>query len=113
MRTWTLRFRVKDMDNFGEIREGLKRIETRAATLKYQKIQKDDSLMFVCGTKRLTKRVTKVSHFKSITAMLKTLPMRSIMPSVHSIKDMRKAYYSYPGYKEKIHAHGIVAWHIK
>jgi len=113
MRTWMLRFRAGDMQDFEQVRAGLKRVETRAATPKYQAVQQGDTLLFVCGTKRLKKRVSRVTRFKSIPAMVKAIPMRSIMPSVHSVQEMRKAYHGYPGYDAKIRRHGLVAWHIK
>lgn len=39
MKNWTLRFRAVDKDNFDEVKIGIKSIETRAGTVKYQHIQ--------------------------------------------------------------------------
>jgi len=113
MRTWILRFRTKDLKNFEEVRSGEKRIETRAATPRYQKVEKGDSLIFMCGTKRLTKKVTRVTRFKSVDGMLRMVPMRAIMPSVASTKEMKRTYAGYSGYEDKIKKFGIVAWHLK
>ena len=108
----TLRFRVVDRKNFNEVKDGTKRVETRAATERYRNIKKGDVLIVVCGKSRITKVVKKAHHFSSITAMIKVIPMRKIMPSVSSMTELRKAYYSYPGYKEKIQRYGLVAWEI-
>ena len=39
--------------------------------------------------------------------------MQKIMPLVTSIEEMKKRYYSYPGYEEKIKEHGILAFELK
>lgn len=103
-----LRFRSADRDNFETIRSGEKKVETRAATERYRKIKKGDTLVIVCGKERLEKKVKRIKIFKS----LKALPRRQIMPWTKSFSEMEKAYYSYPGYKEKIKKHGIIAFYI-
>jgi ASC-1-like (ASCH) protein len=112
MKTWTLRFRAVDMANFEELQKGLKTVETRAATAKYRAIEKGDTLRIVCGKKELKKRIARVRVFRSIPAMLTKIPMKKVMPSVRSVGEMRKAYYGYPGYKEKIRRHGIIAFDL-
>lgn len=108
-----LRFRVLDKDNFNEIKNELKTVETRAATVRYKDIKKGDIIIIVCGKQRITKQVKRVRHFKTIENMLKTLPLKKIMPSVKSVADARKIYYSYPNYKEKIKEFGLVALEFK
>ncbi|TSC78559.1 MAG: hypothetical protein G01um101429_735 [Parcubacteria group bacterium Gr01-1014_29] len=103
-----LRFRAVNKDIFNMIRLGKKRVETRAATMKYRNISPGDSIIFVCGTKRFTKTVAKASRFKSIRAMLRVYDMKDIMPSLNSEKELREAYYSYQNYKEKIKKFGII-----
>jgi ASC-1-like (ASCH) protein len=109
---YTLRFRAKDRINFLEIKDVKKKIETRAATEKYRKIQKGDSLIFVCGKERLEKKIKKVEIFKSLDAMFKAVNPKHIMPSLSTTAEMTKAYYSYPEYKEKIKKFGIIAFWI-
>lgn len=108
MKSWTLRFRAVNRDNFETIRTGEKKIETRAATPKFRKIEKGDTLVITCGKERLTKKVKRVKIFKS----LKSLPRKQIMPWTKSFAEMEKAYYSYPNYKEKIKKHGIIAFYL-
>jgi ASC-1-like (ASCH) protein len=112
MKKWVLRFRVKDRKNFLEIKNGLKVVETRAATERYRPIQKGDVLVFVCGKEKNQKMVKRVRIFKTIGAMIKTINFKKIMPSVSSTEELRDAYYSYPGYKEKISKFGIIALDI-
>lgn len=112
MKKWTLRFRAIDKDNFLEIKNGLKVVETRAATPKYRNIKKGDTLIIVCGKARLRKEVKRVHVFKTIGAMGKTIPYRKIMPSVKSLDEMRQAYYCYSGYREKLKKHGVIAFEL-
>ncbi len=109
MRTWTLRFRVIDRDNFNEIKYGLKTVETRANTERYANVKTRDILLFVCGKDRLRKKIRRVRRFKTIAAMTRAISYKKIMPSVSSIRGMREVYYGYPNYKEKIKKFGIVA----
>lgn len=113
MKNWTLRFRQVDKERFEEVRSGLKSIETRAATIKYQPIQKGDTITFVCGKDRFVKEIAAVSHFATPEEMVKKLPLQKIMPMVTSLEEMKKRYYSYPGYEEKIKQHGILAFELK
>lgn len=113
MKTWTLRFRAVDKDNFEELHSGAKSVETRAATVKYEPIQEGDALTFVCGKASFTKRIREKRHFKSIGAMVKEIPFKKIMPSVASVAEMRRAYASYPGYAEKIKKSGLFAFKLK
>ena len=112
MKSFVLRFRVKDRKNFKEIKNGLKVIETRAATERYKKIKAGDRLIFICGKTRLIKIIAKVKRFRSVGAMFRAINYAKIMPSAGSASGARKIYYSYPGYKEKIKKFGIIAFWI-
>lgn len=113
MKTWTLRFRAVDEKIFNEIRDGSKSVETRAATIKYKPIEVGDVLLFVCGKKRLSKKITKKNHFSSIDFMIKKIPYKKIMPSIKSVQEMKKVYSSYSGYDEKIQEFGIFAFELE
>ena len=104
-----LRFRAANKDIFNMIRLGKKCIETRAATKKYRNISSGDGIIFICGTKKFTKQVAKVSRFRSIHAMLHVYDVKDIMPSLNSEKELREAYYRCPNYKEKIQKNGLIA----
>jgi ASC-1-like (ASCH) protein len=105
-KSWVLRFRKIDRSNFLALKDGSKPIETRAATDKYRRIVKGDTLIIVCGKERVEKKVRRVKIFSS----LKSLPRKQIMPWTKNYAEMERAYYSYPGYKEKIKKHGIIAF---
>ena len=112
MKKHILKFTAKDLDNLEEIRRGEKWVETRAATPKYQNIQKGDVLVLRCASQDLEKIVKKAAHFESITEMLKTYKAHDIMPHVKDEKEMRACYDNYPNYKEKLKRHGIMAFEL-
>lgn len=109
MKTYKIKFRVIDKDNFNDIKEGRKVFETRAATVKYKNMAVGDKLEISCGKNKVIKTITKVRYFRSIDAMLKAIPLKKIMPDVASIAQAKKRWYGYPNYKEKIKENGIVA----
>jgi ASC-1-like (ASCH) protein len=112
MKKFILKFNVVDKNNFLEIKDGLKVVETRAATPKYCEVKKGDTLVIVCGKNRLEKKVKRVRIFKSIGAMVKVIPRQKIMPSVESMPEMRQIYYGYPNYREKLKKYGVIAFDI-
>ena len=72
MKKHILRIRKIDKTVFDSIKNKKKIIETRAATNKFRKIEKDDILVFVCEDKRLEKQIkqvknktTSIVHFSS------------------------------------------------
>lgn len=112
MKTWTMRFRAVDKDNFDEVRSGLKSVETRAATVKYVPIEIGDRIKFVCGKDSFTKTIKKKYHFKTVATMVKKIPLEKIMPDVATLAEMNKRYAGYPGYTEKIKKNGIFAFEL-
>src|SRR3989344_4914531 len=113
MKNWTLRFRAADKKNFDEVKTGVKPIETRAGTIKFQPIEVGDTLTFVCGQERYTKTVSKKFHWPDIDSMVKEIDFKKIMPSVESVDEMKKAYASYPDYEQKIKEHGLLGFELE
>ena len=102
MKNHVLRIRKVDKVVFDSIKNKKKTIETRAATDKFRKIKKGDILIFVCENKELEKQIKQVELFESIDKMLEKINFKKIMPFVNSADEMKKVYYSFSGYKEKI-----------
>ena len=99
--------------NFEELKSGIKAVETRAASVRYRPIEEGDTLVFVCDKDKFSKTVTKKTYFKSIDSLLKKISFKKIMPSLKSKEEVKKTYYSYPNYKEKIKEFGILAFELK
>ncbi|MBU4082341.1 hypothetical protein KKB98_00070 [Patescibacteria group bacterium] len=108
-----LKIRQVDKVVFDTIKKGQKTIETRAATDKYRRIKAGDILVFVCGDEKLDKSVEKVDIYKGIDEMIKVIDFKSVMSFVNSIDEMKKVYFSFPNYKEKIEKFGLVAFKLK
>jgi len=107
-----IRFRMVNRDIFLAIKNGTKRIETRAATKKYQNLQKGNILVFVCGKRKFKKQVKSVEYFLSVKSLVKKYKPSAINPNAHSEKELNDMYDKFPGYKEKIKEFGIVAWKL-
>ena len=113
MSKYTLKFRATNKSIFLDIKSGKKSVETRAASERYKDIKAGDIVVLVCGKERFGKKVKKARMFKSIKALLKTYPIKKIMPHFSTEKELQNACYSYPGYKEKIQKYGLIALELK
>lgn len=97
---------------FDAIRTGKKKVETRAATIKYCDIKAGDMLVLVCGKERFEKKIKRVKHFKNVSAMLRVYPLKYIEPYAVSVADLEAAYNAYPSYPEKIKKFGLLAFEV-
>lgn len=102
-------FAKENKDIFEMLHSGSKKVETRAATPKYQKIKVGQTITFSCNGKTFEKDVAKASHFKDIKALLKVYTPEHINPNLHTEREIVAMYHSFPGYEEKIREHGIIA----
>jgi ASC-1-like (ASCH) protein len=107
-----LKFRALDRDKFEAVKSGAKAIETRAGTVAYKKIQAGDVLVIKCGGEVVEKTVRQVSHFKSVQDVVNSPDFGKILPWASNLEEAEKTYYSFPGYKEKIAQHGILAFYL-
>lgn len=112
-KTHTLKFRAINRDIFEAVRVGKKRVETRAASLRYLNIKSGDVIDFVCGNSRFQKTVKRAAIFQSVFVMLKKYKIIDIMLTATSVEDLQKAYDSFLGYREKIKKFGIIALEFK
>lgn len=110
---YVFRFRAVNKKIFLDIKSGKKTVETRAATEKYRNIKIGDMVILICGKERFEKKVKKAKIFKTIKSLIKAYPIKKIMPNLTTEKELEKAYYSYPDYKEKIKKFGLIALELK
>lgn len=107
-----LRFNKKNYQTFDQIRKGSKKVETRAASPKYQSVKKGDILVLTCAGEKLEKIVKKTLHIKSIPTLYKRYKITAINPHITSTKEAYEIFYKYPGYREKIKEFGLMAFEI-
>lgn len=112
MKKHRLVFKAVDRDGWVNIRSGHKSVETRAATIKYRNIQAGDVLVVVCGKDSFEKSISIAEYYDSIESLMAGVPMTTICPDTKSMDDVYKMYYRFPGYKEKIAEHGIMAFYL-
>jgi len=108
-----LKFRTVNKDIFEAVKSGKKKVEIRAITVKYQNIKPGEEVKLVCGEENFLKIVVGVKMFKNVTALLKNFNPQEINPSCHSKEELKKMFYSFPGYKEKISKYGLIALELK
>ncbi|MAG59917.1 hypothetical protein CMO96_03970 [Candidatus Woesebacteria bacterium] len=109
----TLRFRAADQEIFSAIKNGKKKVETRASSTRYESITKGDILRFVCGKLEFQKRTSAVKKFGSVKAMLREYKPMEINPNIKTASELKKMYNSFSGYREKIKRYGLLALELK
>jgi ASC-1-like (ASCH) protein len=105
-------FREVDRARFNEIKSGVKSVETRAATEKYQSIKVGDEITFTCGADTFSKKVNKVYHWSTVEAMVSEVGLKKIAPNLDTIEQLKDAYVTYPNYPEKIDKYGILGFEL-
>lgn len=112
-KTYTLRFAKANIETWELIKSGKKKVETRAATIKYLPIKKGDTLILSCSGKKFQKKIKKATHFKTLTSLFRKYSPNTIHPGIGSVKNMIAQYHSFPGYEEKIEEFGILAFELE
>lgn len=105
-------FRASDQAEFETIVDGRKTVESRAATPRYRKVEAGDTLAINCGKDTITKVVKRVEIYPGIDELVAAVGLSNVMPLVKNVKQAKQEWYSYPGYRDKIAQHGLVAWYI-
>ena len=109
----TIRFRAVNRDIFYDIKNGIKTTETRAGSPSFQGLKIGDELVLSCSGESFKKKIKKVLNFSSVKDIFDNYDIKKVMPKVKTLADAEKAYYSYPGYKEKIKKYGILAFELE
>lgn len=102
-------FNKENKDIFEMVRDGRKKVETRASTVKYKNMKVGDEMVFSCDGASFQKKISKVSHFMSIDDLLQVYVPSDINPKLHTREEIVEMYHSFPGYKQKIKESGLVA----
>jgi ASC-1-like (ASCH) protein len=110
---YVLRFRAANKDIFDAIKEGKKKIETRAATKRYRNIKEGDVVILTCGAQKFEKIVCSAHIYKTIRALLRSHKPKEINPRVSTESELIDIYYSFPDYREKIKKFGLIALELK
>ena len=102
-------FNSINKDIFLMLQDGRKKIETRAATIKYKKLKIGDDIIFSCGGESFDRKIKKITYLDSIKSLLEIYNPEDINPAIKEKDELVAMYHSFPGYEEKIKNNGIVA----
>ena len=92
--------------------DGIKTVETRAATAKYRNLEAGDEVTAKCGSDRHTLKIAKATHFNTVEEMLDDYNFKKILPNAKSERDVAQMYATFPRYKQKIARSGIMAFEL-
>jgi len=104
-----LNIRQCDRAIFDAILDGSKKVETRAASTKFQNLKTGDIAVLKCGREKAERRIKTVRYVAGIDELLKYYIVSDINPSIKEREELEKMYYSWPNYREKIEKFGLVA----
>jgi ASC-1-like (ASCH) protein len=83
-----------------------------AATTKYRNIKVGDSLVFKCGQDKIAKTVVSAVHFQDLDALYNHFPVTKVLPSLRTAEEAKLLHNAFPGYRDKLKAHGIMAFEL-
>jgi ASC-1-like (ASCH) protein len=113
MKKHVLKFRATDKAEFETIVNGRKTVETRANTVSFKNYEVGDILVIKCGNESVEKSIINIQKFDSVADCIGSVGLKNVMPLFKGTpKEAEKLWYSFPGYKEKITQHGLVAFYI-
>ena len=77
---------------FTLIKNGVKTVEGRKNSEKYQKYKKGDTLIFVCGKEKIKTQITYIHRYKTVEDYLKRETLKRALPCVKTIKEGVEIY---------------------
>lgn len=101
---------------FEAIKKDVKTLETRAYIKRYQGVRKGDTLVFEAMStgEKVERVVVEVrGPYATIEQIFKCEDFSKIFPGIGTLTGVKKAYYEFPDYEEKIKEYGLVAFEIK
>ena len=106
-------FQEANRNTFEFIKNGTKKVETRAGNPEYLTIKAGDTIEFSCGADTVVRTVKKVSHAETVEHLFFMFKSQDINPEAYSYDELRARYASYPGYPERIKQYGILAFTLE
>lgn len=97
---------------FSFIRKGIKPVEGRKNSLKYQKIQEGDFIDFSNGNENFRAIVTEIRTYVSLEDYLNDVTVQKALPNVISLEEAIKIYHQWST-PEEIQKQGFLGIFIK
>ncbi|MCL5093798.1 MAG: hypothetical protein M1355_01565 [Patescibacteria group bacterium] len=98
-------------DIFNLLRDGLKTIDTRPYSTKFNGLKVGDEIIFkhIKSGGEIVKSVKRIAIFKTIDEMAKKENIEKIIPSAKTKEDLLKVYRGFRGFIEGVEKSGIIA----
>ena len=103
---------VCDEPWFSYIRKGIKPVEGRKNSPKYQHIQVDDLIDFSNGKEQFRTIVTEIRSYASLEGYLNDVTVQKALPNVSSLEDAVKIYHQWST-PDEIKTHGFLGIFVK
>jgi ASC-1-like (ASCH) protein len=97
---------------FSFIRQGVKPVEGRKNSPKYQQIKPGDIIDFSNGKENFLAIVTKIKSYNSLEEYLSDVTFQKALPSVSSFEEAVKTYHQWST-PEEIRTHGFLGIFVK
>lgn len=97
---------------FSYIRQGVKPVEGRKNSPKYQKIRAGDFIEFSNGKEHFLTVVTEVRAYTSLEDYLEDVTLQKALPNVTSLEEAIKIYHQWST-PDEIRTHGFLGIFIK
>ena len=91
----------KECPTFTYLKKGIKTVEGRKNSEKYQKYKKDDTLIFICGKEKLKTKITYIHRYKTVADYLKKETLKRALPCVKTVKEGVEIYNLWTSQKER------------
>ena len=97
---------------FSLIQKGVKTVEGRKNSPKYQKIRVGDLIDFTNETNRFRTVVTEIRHYISLEAYLNDVSVQNALPGISSLQKAVEIYHQWSTPQE-IEQHGFLGIFVK
>lgn len=91
----------KECPTYDYIKKGIKTVEGRKNSEKYQKYKKGDTLIFTYNVEKLKTKITYIHKYQNVEAYLKRETLKRALPCVKTIKQGVKIYNLWTSQKER------------
>nr|QBK91002.1 MAG: ASC-1 like domain protein [Pithovirus LCPAC201] len=91
----------KECPTFDYIKQGLKTVEGRKNSQKYQKIKRDDIIFFECNNETIKTYVTYVQKYTTLEDYLKEETLKLTLPNIETIEKGITIYNNWSTQKER------------
>jgi ASC-1-like (ASCH) protein len=92
---------------FSLIRQGVKPVEGRKNSPKYQHIRPGDTIQFINGEDNFLARVIEIKSYISLEAYLQDVTVEKALPGVKELEEATKIYQQWST-PEEIQTHGFL-----